>query len=241
MDLRETVRIAWQELMANKLRSFLTLLGIIVGVGAVIGLLAVGNGAVAMLSGQFQAVGTNMVFIQWNWQEEDEVWKNLGEKDLVAIEKRADLVTNVTPYDQGYGPVRAGRETLFVNISGVGEDFPQVQGLKLARGRFFNAFEARTGKKVCVLGWDLHQKLFGKSDGIGKSIRVGAEKFTVLGVMEKKDERSLVQTGITDNMRLYLPIRTLKRGAAQKGYPLIMANPVEVRLTKAAVGQLKWI
>ncbi|MCL6614671.1 MAG: ABC transporter permease, partial [Firmicutes bacterium] len=160
---------------------------------------------------------------------------------LLAIEEGADLVANVTPYDQGYGPVKYGRETLFVSLSGVGEAFLKVQGLELARGRFFNAFEAWTGKNVCVLGWDLHEKLFGKVDGVGKTIRVQGEKFRVLGVMAEKDERSFVRTGITDNMRLYLPIRTLQRRSNLRGYPLIMDNPLEAHLTRAAVSQLKGI
>ncbi|MCL6614314.1 MAG: ABC transporter permease, partial [Firmicutes bacterium] len=130
MGLREVLGTAWHQLAANKLRSLLTLLGIIMGITAVIGLLAVGNGAVAMLSGQFQAIGTNMVFVSWDWEEEDEVGENLSEEDLQAIEKGADLLENVTPYDQGYGPVKSGRETLFVNISGVGEGFLRVQGLR---------------------------------------------------------------------------------------------------------------
>lgn len=243
MRINEAAVIALQQLGAGKLRSFLTLLGIIIGITAVITLMGVGSGAVTMISGQFDAIGTNLVFVQWQWDEDDSTWKNLKEEDVAAIKKGSDLVTNVTPYNSAYAQVKAEKETQYINISGVGEGFLRLQGLKLDHGRFFNLFEASTGKNVCVLGYDLHKKLFDKSDGVGRTVRIEGKKFTVLGVMEKKDERSFVNTGLTDNMRLYMPHTTVNRlwRRGDRGYPLVMANPLEVELTKAAVGQLKGI
>ncbi len=241
MRVTEIATMAAGQLTVNKLRSFLTLLGIIIGIAAVITLTAVGNGAVATISGQFQAIGTSMIFVQWDYTNEDEVRRNLEERDIEEIRKGGDLVTNITPYNQANSQVKAGREYLFINISGVGEGFLSVQGLKLIRGRFFNTFEANTGKKVCVLGWDLHEKLFKNRNGIGDTIKIQGRKFLVIGVMEKKDDRSFVRTNLTDNMRLYMPAKALHRIWNQKGYPLLLANPIEIELSKAAVGQIKGI
>ncbi len=241
MRFIETMLVAVNQLAVNKLRSFLTLLGIIIGITAVITLTALGNGAIATISGQFEAIGTSMLFVQWDYGNEDEIPRNLMEKDIEEIRKGSDLVTNITPYNMANTEIKFGREHLYITVSGVGEGFLSVQGLKLASGRFFNAFEAATGKKLCVLGWDLHEKLFGKQDGIGKTIKLQGKQFKVIGVMEKKDDRSLVGTNITDNMRLYMPARTLRRIWNQKGYPVVLANPLEITLTKAAVGQIKGV
>ena len=241
MRLSETMVVAANQLAVNKLRSFLTLLGIIIGITAVITLTALGNGAVATISGQFQAIGTSMLFVQWDYGNEDEMPRNLREKDVEEIKKGSDLVTNITPYNMTNTEIKFGREHLYITVSGVGEGFLSVQGLKLASGRFFNAFESATGKNLCVLGWDLHEKLFGNRNGIGKTIKLQGKQFKVIGVMEKKDDRSLVGTNITDNMRLYMPARTLRRIWNQKGYPVVLANPLEITLTKAAVGQIKGV
>ena len=244
MQISEALFMALNQLKANKMRSFLTLLGIIVGIAAVIALMAVGNGAVEMISGQFSAAGTNMVFIQWDYGNEnndDLVPQLLQDKDLAAIRAGGDLASNVVPYNQTASEVRAGRETLAVTITGINEGFLELQGLKLARGRFFNSFEVTSAKSVCVLGWDLHDKLFKNSDGLGKTIRLRGKKFLVIGIMEEKDDRSFVNTGLTDNMRLYIPYKTLQRMWNVKGYPVIMAQPIDITITKALVGQIKWI
>lgn len=242
MKWYEAFSMALNQMTKNKLRSFLTLLGIIVGISAVMILLAVGSGAVKMISVQFQAVGNNMIFVQWDWQEEDAVWQDLTEDDLRAISKGSDLVANLTPYNQVSAQAKVGKETLFVSVSGVGADFLRVQGLNLAEGRFFTSFEVATAKNLAVLGWDLHKKLFPNTDGVGKTVRIMGKKFSVLGVMEKKDERSFVSTSLTDNMRLYLPFRTVDRlWNLRGGYPVLLANPLEVQVTKAAVGQIRGI
>ncbi|HEX3045574.1 MAG TPA: FtsX-like permease family protein [Bacillota bacterium] len=117
----------------------------------------------------------------------------------------------------------------------------RIQGLKLEKGRFFNALEVGAAKNVCVLGWELHDKLFDKGNGLGKTVRIQGKKFLVIGVMEKKDQQTFVRDSITDNMRLYMPVRTLQRLWNIKGYPLVMAQPIDLELTKAAVSQFKGI
>jgi putative ABC transport system permease protein len=241
MRFSEAVWIALSQLTVNKMRFFLTLLGIIIGITAVIALMSIGSGAVAMISGQFESIGTNMIFVQFDYQKENVVPQNLQEDDVNALRQGSNLTTDLTSFAQANSQVKAGRETQFIGISGVGEGFLRVQGAKLERGRFFNSYEVSAAKNVCVLGWDLEDKLFDKSDGLGKTIRVQGKKFLVIGVMEKKDQQTMVRDGITDNMRLYMPINTLKRIWNVKGYPLVMAQPIELEMTKAAVSQFKGI
>ncbi|MCL6590112.1 MAG: ABC transporter permease [Firmicutes bacterium] len=241
MRFSEAVWIALNQLTVNKMRFFLTLLGIIIGIMAVIALMSIGSGATAMISGEFETIGTNMIFVQFDYRKEDAAPQNLLEKDVKALRMGSDLTTALTPFAQASSQVKAGRETQFITISGVGEDFLRVQGAKLAKGRFFNALEVGAAKYVCVLGWDLYGKLFVQNDGLGKTVRIQGKKFMVIGVMEKKDQQTMVRDGITDNMRLYMPISTLKRIWNVKGYPLVMAQPIDLELTKAAVSQFRGI
>ncbi|HEX3045575.1 MAG TPA: ABC transporter permease [Bacillota bacterium] len=137
MRFSEAVLIALNQLTVNKMRFFLTLLGIIIGISAVIALMSIGSGAVAMISGQFESIGTNMILVQYERKEEDMVpqtlqkEQRLQEKDVNALRMGSNLATDLTPFAQATSQVKAGRETQFITISGVGEGFFADSGFKI--------------------------------------------------------------------------------------------------------------
>jgi putative ABC transport system permease protein len=204
---QEILRISWEGIVRNKVRSLLTMLGVIIGVAAVIIMIAISAGTEATIAEQIQGLGANLVFISGGFGRGGPGGGGNSTPQLVYDD--AEIVESVpgvvgTLVDQfSIQTVKAGSTTLAeVPILGTTPDFPSVREVDIAEGRFFNKTEIERKAKVAILGSTLAQELFGETDPIGRSVTAGTTKMTVIGVAAP---RGVV--GNTDfDAQLYVPI-----------------------------------
>jgi len=214
----EILSVAWEGLLTNKLRTLLTMLGVIIGVGAVIMMLAVSAGAQAIVANQIKGLGTNLIFVTPNFARGGPGGGGgdtfLTMDDVSAIEAQVPGVTGVSTERDANETVRAGGVTLSgVSIVGTTADYPTVRSVDLASGRFFTAQEVAQGTKVAVLGPSLAESLFGSGNPIGQTILVGNAQLTVIGTTASKgtvgnvDYDSQLYTSLTVVNQRFLPSR----------------------------------
>jgi putative ABC transport system permease protein len=208
MQLRKMVQISWRGLTRNKLRSLLTMLGVIIGVAAVIVMISVSAGTEATIRDQITGLGSNLIYIRANFSrggpgQPQSSRGGLVYDDAFAIADQVQGVDGVVVQQNSSQTVKAGSVTLDgVEINGTSPDFPIVRDLKVAQGRFLNQTDLDRKNKVIVLGYSLAQELFPNDSAIGQQVMVGDVRMTVIGVMA---EKGLV--GNTDfDAQLYTPI-----------------------------------
>ena len=210
MDLSKVIQIAWKGLNRNRLRSLLTMLGVIIGVSAVIIMISVSTGTETTIKEQIQGLGTNLLFVQSSFTrggpaQQGPPTGGLVYDDIFAI-AGIQGVTGVSVEQDSEQTVKVGSVSLdSVNILGTTSDFPQVRGMEVADGRYFTQTELDRKQKVAVLGASLAEELFGDATPVGQVLTVGNAKLTVVGVMKEKGV-----TGNTDyNMVLFTPIKVV--------------------------------
>ncbi len=209
MKLSEVMRIAWEAIVKNKIRSFLTMLGIIIGVAAVIIMIAISAGTEATIQDQITSLGSNLLFVQSNFvrfrpgSNEGGSSGGLIYDDATAIQDEVAGVNAVVVEQNSSQTIKANDVQLDdVAIVGSSPGLPTVRDITIASGRYFNEQDVQRKQKVAVLGYTIAQELFGNSNPIGQSVTVGTTKLTVIGVMAKKGS-----VGGTDfDSRLYTPI-----------------------------------
>jgi len=207
MNLRELLRLAWNSILGNRMRSLLTMLGIIIGVAAVIVMVAVSAGTEATIEEQITGLGSNLVFVTsgFNRGGPGRGVANAGLKfeDATAIADEISGVVAVVVEQNAQQTVEAGSATLEeVAILGTTSGFPSVREVKIADGRYFNDVEVERKTKLAVLGASVAEELFGESDPIGQTVKVGNTNLTVIGVFAK---RGMV-SGVDFDARVYTPI-----------------------------------
>ncbi len=209
MSLWRTFKTAWEGLALNKGRSFLTTLGVIIGVGAVIVMMAVSAGAEAEIADQINALGPNLIMVMPSFSRGG-FGPGMGRPpelsydDIAAIAENVSNINGVAAEQNTTQDIKAGDVTLeSISIVGTTSGFPQVRDYKVAEGRFLSDEDNDRANKVAVLGYDIAQELFGEPDAaIGQSIKIGSTKFTIVGVMAEKGV-----VGNTDyDSRVYIPL-----------------------------------
>jgi putative ABC transport system permease protein len=190
----QTLRVALRALNRNKMRSFLTALGIIIGVGAVIAMVSIGEGAKRGIESRFAAMGTNLLFVSPGSQNQRGVhggWGSmttLKEDDALAIARECPAVLYVSPSVSARAQTVYGNKNWNTSISGTGERYPEVRNWEVEFGTYFDEAMVKSAAKVCVLGADVKTNLFEGEDPIGKVIRIKKIPFKVLGVLKKRGE-----------------------------------------------------
>jgi len=193
VKLFEALVIAIRSLLANKLRSSLTMLGIIIGVGAVITLMSVGRGAQAAITSTFEKMGTNVLYVMSTSSEEGgmmavqygQMTPNLTLEDAKALE-RIDSVTAVASVNENYVEVTAGGESKVAIIHGATPEYLQVYKHSVASGQFFSNRDIASRNTVVVVGSGVAEDLFGSDDPVGQTVKIKGKRFTVIGVLEPK-------------------------------------------------------
>jgi len=212
MSLWRTFKVAWEGLTLNKVRSFLTTLGVIIGVGAVIVMMAVSAGAEAEIADQINALGANLVMVMPSFSRGGfgpgmgggaRRPQGLTYDDINAIAQKVTGINGVSAEQTTSQIIKAGSTTLEdISIVGTTAGFPDVRDYRVAEGRFLTDDDNDRVNKVVVLGYDIAQELFGDQGAVGQSIKIGSTKFTVVGVMENKGV-----VGNTDyDGRAYIPL-----------------------------------
>jgi putative ABC transport system permease protein len=209
MRLSRTLKVAWEGLTLNKVRSFLTTLGVIIGVAAVIIMLAVSAGAEAEIADQINSLGANLVMVMPSF-ERGGFGQGMGRPpglaydDISAIAENVSGINGVSAEQSTTQDVKAGNTTLEgVSVLGTTAGFPDVRDYEVAFGRFLMDDDNDRASKVVALGYDVAEELFGDSgSALGQKVKIGSTQFTVVGVMASKGV-----VGTTDyDGRLYIPL-----------------------------------
>ena len=228
MKPTEALTIAWEAILKNKIRSFLTMLGIIIGVAAVIIMVAISAGTEATIQEQITSLGSNLVFVQGAMMRGGPGQAPQGGlvyDDAAAIETGVDGITAVVVEQNSSETIKYGDVILEnVEILGTTVGFPSVRDMEIADGRYFNDQEIERKSKVVVIGYSLAQELFGETNPVGQYVKVGNTKLAVIGVFK---EKGLV--GNTDfDSRIYLPISVVFQKFTPSMFARFMGDSVRM-------------
>ena len=213
MDLLATLRIALRALRVNKLRSVLTMLGIIIGVGAVITMIAVGGGAQARVEEQIKSLGSNLMIIIPGSTTSGGVRlggssaQTLTEDDAWAITREVHEVQAAAPSSRGSGQIVAGNNNWSTVIYGVTPDYLEVRDWPIVAGRGFEPQEITGAGKVALIGQSVAKQLFGDIDPVDQQVRVRKVPFTIVGVLEKKGQSMM---GTDQDDVILVPLTTAR-------------------------------
>ncbi|HVI96347.1 MAG TPA: ABC transporter permease [Anaeromyxobacter sp.] len=200
MNPLETLRVAWRALGRNKLRSFLTALGIVIGVGAVIAMVAIGDGAKARVEQSFAAMGSNMLIVMPGSTSSGGVQGGFGSMptltwdDLRAIQTEVPSVRYAAPALRTTTSVVAEDQNWTTSVNGTSPAYFAIRSWSAARGTIFNASDVDSGTKVVVLGQTVADKLFGPgAEAVGTTVRIKGVPFEVVGVLAAKGQSPMGQ------------------------------------------------
>ncbi|HYK19932.1 MAG TPA: ABC transporter permease [Pyrinomonadaceae bacterium] len=196
MTLLMIIRVAFRALVRNKMRAALTMLGIIIGVSAVIAMVSIGQGASASVQAQIESIGTNLLFVSAGAQNVGGVRSGTGDTgtntltvdDLQAIKREVPSVSMVTPSVNARTQMVAGNMNWNTALTGVSEEYPEIRKWPVGSGSFFTDADVRTAARVIVIGQTLADNLFPGADAVGQDIRVMNLPFRVVGVMAAKGQ-----------------------------------------------------
>ncbi|MGY6528352.1 MAG: ABC transporter permease [Cyanobacterium sp.] len=209
MKLIDTLKMATTTLMANKMRSSLTMLGIVIGNASVIGMIGIGQGAQQLASEQFESLGANVLFvIPGNRQSRRTTFETpntLVLSDAEAIASQVPSVENVSPQINSRFLVTAGSRNNNVLVAGVTPEFLPVRSFVVEKGRFFDDTEVNRSVRVAVIGPDIANQFFPNQNPIGQTIKVRNVNFEVIGVMEAKGSF----LGTNQDETVYIPLTTM--------------------------------
>lgn len=209
MDIVESIKMATTTLVANKLRSSLTMLGIIIGNASVISMVGIGQGAQRLASEQFESLGPNVLFIVPGSQETRntsfEVPKTLVLEDAKAIATQVPSVDKVAPQINSRLLVTYRNRNTNTAITGTAPEFLSVRSFDVAKGRFVTNLDLDRNNQVAVLGAEVAKRLFENSDPIGQTVRIKNVSFQVIGVMEPKGSF----LGDNQDETVFIPLTTM--------------------------------
>lgn len=197
--LFEILKLAFKSIFINKLRAFLTMLGVIIGVASVVSLSAIGSGVTKYIEDQFDALGANTIYITPGGStSEDEQQQDfaamlgaatsqtLAIDDVRTLNRLKDVVSSATPFVEGYASVSYRERDKNTGLIGTSYDLLEAMNLKVEKGEMFSDADVSAKRQLAFLGFDLADDLFANVDPVGKKIKVGEKTFTVVGVAAKK-------------------------------------------------------
>jgi putative ABC transport system permease protein len=235
MNLREFLNVAWESIVGNKMRSLLTMLGIIIGVASVIIMVSISAGTEATIEDQITGLGSNLIYVTSSFGRIGArgggnpfgggSTGGLVYDDAFAIADEVEGVSAVVVEMSSSETVKTSNASLEeVTIQGTTADFPSVRDMEIADGRYFTQREVDRKQKIAVLGYDLAQELFGEEDPIGQIVTVDTTKLTVIGVFT---ERGMV-SGVDFDAQVYVPITVVFQKFTPSMFARFVGNNVRV-------------
>jgi putative ABC transport system permease protein len=212
--LVEAIKLAFQSVRRNTLRSFLTVLGIIIGVGAVIAMVTIGNGTTAKVTADLAKLGSNLLFVspgQFGPGRASSDAKPFNARDIEAMRAQLLSARAVAPVGQKSVTVIFGTESRNTVVTGTDNEYFITQDWDLKQGRTFFDGEVRAGRAACVIGQTVRDKLFGRADPIGQNMRVKNVSCEVIGLLVSKGQSNF-GTDLDDT--ILMPIRAFQRRIA---------------------------
>jgi putative ABC transport system permease protein len=212
--LYEAFRLALQAIRRNALRSFLTVLGVVIGVGAVIAMVTIGNGTTAKVTADLAKLGSNLLFVspgQSGPGRASADARSFNSRDIEAMRTQLNGVKAVAPVAQKSVTIVYGTESRVTTVTGTDNDYFISQDWPLKAGRQFFDGEIRGGRAACIIGTTVADKLFGRADPLAHNIRVDKVSCEVIGLLESKGQSSF---GSDQDDIVLMPIRTFHRRLA---------------------------
>ncbi len=212
MNLNESLRVALESIWANRMRSFLTMLGIVIGVAAVIAVVAIAQGGRSMILGEMQMLGSNLLWVYPKSLEENLNWERiewLEAKNVRDIQAQVSEVLNLTPENSRQLTLRAGANSRSSAVIGVSHSYANVRNLEVAEGRFFTREEVDGFRRVAVVASNVPEKLLGSEGVVGKAIYLDGIKYTIVGVLEESGGGMFADQRVNDHV--YVPYTSLNR------------------------------
>lgn len=235
MNLKEFFLVALESIKNNKMRSFLTMLGIIIGIAAVIAVMAIGQGGRAMVINELESFGTNMFEIYPDYNREI---RYFTKEDVMSIKRNVPEVKYLAPVVTENVEIRSVNGKASVRIFGTTTDYQYIRNLDILRGRFFSQEDDAVARRVIVLDEDLAQELFGTANPIGERVvLVGAQSAVVVGVIKKKDS----QLGMRSTNNAYMPITSLQGSQQWKYVYSLMGSAADREVVSQAMERAKKI
>jgi len=213
----EPLTTAWVGVITHKLRSSLTILGIVIGVAAVIALMSIGRGASAQILSRIEGMGSDLITISPGASSFGGVRsaagsvQTLSQEDAEAIAQQVAYISTVAPTYSTSLQVVVGGENMNSRVTGVPPEYQEIQKLEIASGSFFSDYEYQRGAKVVVLGSNVKETLFGETSPIGQQIRMGTNIVRVIGVLESKDGFM----GASPDDTILIPLTAMQQMVAQ--------------------------
>ncbi|MBN2053372.1 ABC transporter permease, partial [bacterium] len=197
MKVGSLVKIAYKSILKNRLRSFLTMLGIIIGVASVIALIAIGEGAQGSIQGQIASLGTNMLMIMPSHAQSRGVSQGASSRytislaDIEQLERESTQLLYISPMIRARDQVISDKGNWNTSIAGVDQEYLGIRDWTLESGSMFTDRDIRSRRKVAILGKTVVDELFGETSPIGARIRIRNVPFTVIGVLEAKGQSAM--------------------------------------------------
>jgi putative ABC transport system permease protein len=246
MRILAIIKIAVRALRRNTLRTLLTMLGIIIGVGAVIAMVAIGNGAKARVEAQIASLGQNVILIMSGNMSRGGFRFGFGSpgtlkvEDYDAIRKEVDGVAGISPEVRATSQVIAGNQNHFPSIRGVGEDYFQIRTWDFASGQNFTDADVRNANKVAVIGQTASDILFGEgTDPVGQIVRIKGAPFTIVGLLKSK---GMSMSGSDEDDQIFVPhtsaMKRLTGDTTFRSMNVQAASPSLVPEVQAEITQL---
>lgn len=246
MNYQNLFKIAIRAIAANKMRSFLTALGIIIGIAAVITMLAIGQGSKASIKANIAEMGSNMIMIhpgadmRGGVRQDASSMETLRQTDYEAIKDECNYISAISPSVSSNGQWINGNNNTQSSIYGVNQDYLTIRQLKIADGEMFTDSDIKTAAKVCVLGQTVVDYLFPDgSDPVGRVVRFNSIPFRVIGVLKKKGYNSM---GMDQDDLVLAPYTTvMKRILAQTYLSEIVCSAITEEASEPAQDQITQI
>lgn len=243
MNYQNLFKIAIRAIAANKMRSFLTALGIIIGIAAVITMLAIGQGSKASIKANIAEMGSNMIMIspgadmRGGVRQDASSMETLKQADYQSIKDECNYISAISPTVNSSGQWIYGNNNTQSSIYGVNQDYLSIRQLKVADGEMFTDTDIKAASKVCILGQTVVDYLFPDgSDPIGKVVRFNSIPFRVIGVLKKKGYNSM---GMDQDDLVLAPYTTvMKRIMAQTYLGGIVCSAITEEASQPAQDQI---
>jgi len=229
----EGLKLAWKGLVANKIRSVLTMLGIIFGVGAVIAMISVGQGAAKDVSARIEGMGSNLIVIS--------PIRNTGARffldDVVELAERIPTISEAIPSLIFSATIKWGTSTYETNVEGVTDNYPSVRNAAVEKGRFINSMEVENRTRTVILGKTVVKELFKNQDPLGQTVTINGQPFLVAGIMEAKG----ATLGRDQDDVAFIPVSVAERLAGTREISTIYAKLIDPDMAPLAVGHIQKI
>ncbi|MBE6450901.1 MAG: FtsX-like permease family protein [Alphaproteobacteria bacterium] len=246
IDVSTTFNIAIRAIKANKMRSILTSLGIIIGVAAVIVMLSIGNGAQITIQKEMKSMGSNLIMIRSGTSTSGGQRMGHGSQPTLkssdgnAIEEKIASIKIAAPVLSDAGQIVYGNANWSTSITGTDNRYFEIKEWNLAYGRYFSETDIKNAGKVAILGTTVVKELFGDLDPLGRTIRVKGIPFTVIGVTESRGQSG---PGMDQDDTIYIPLSTAQKKVTGIEFPdmvkMIMLQAVDAKSTYTSQEEIR--